>query len=66
MINTNKFLSRNSTSTLSTRSILGLGIIRSDSKDAFDLKIGEEVNSEWKAEKILAFDLDGKSLPLNK
>ena len=41
-------------------------IIRSDSTDAFDLKIGEEVNSEWKAEKILAFDLDGKSLPLNK
>ena len=32
MINTNKFLSRNSTPTLSTRSILGLGIIRSDSK----------------------------------
>ena len=32
MINTNKFLSRNSTSTLSARSILGLGIIRSDSK----------------------------------
>ena len=32
MINANKFLSRNSTSTLSTRSILGLGIIRSDSK----------------------------------
>ncbi len=32
MINTNKLLSRNSTSTLSTRSILDLGIIRSDSK----------------------------------
>ena len=32
MINTNKFLSRSSTSTLSTRSILDLGIIRSDSK----------------------------------
>ena len=32
MINTNKFLSRTSTSTLSTRSILDLGIIRSDSK----------------------------------
>ena len=32
MINTNKFLSRNSTSTLSTRSILDLGIIRTDSK----------------------------------
>ena len=28
--------------------------------------VGEEVNSEWKAEKILAFDLDGKSLLLNK
>ena len=41
-------------------------IIRSDSTDAFDLKIGDEVNSEWKSEKMLAFDLDGKSLPLNK
>ena len=41
-------------------------IVRSDSTDAFEVKIGEEVNTEWNDEKILTFDLDGKSLPLNK
>ena len=41
-------------------------IVRSDSTNAFEVKIGEEVNTEWNDEKILTFDLDGKSLPLNK
>ena len=41
-------------------------IVRSDSTNAFEVKIGEELNTEWNDEKILTFDLDGKSLPLNK